>query len=118
MLAAEGQRCELSARLGDGGTLALDAGQQCALALDGPDARGRVTARLRSGRGRIGAGRLALDLAWDVSGRVAVRTGGGRYEVLGNTVDVPAAWAPEVPVSGQASAAVEGRRDDSRAGGR
>ncbi|BDG01221.1 hypothetical protein AMOR_02170 [Anaeromyxobacter oryzae] len=116
-LAAEGHRCELAARLGDGGALALDAGQRCAVTLDGPDARGRVDARLTKGSGRVQGGRLALALAFKVEGKVAVRTGGGRYEVLGNTVDVPATWAPAVPVSGTATATVDGWRDESRAGG-
>jgi hypothetical protein len=117
-LATEGERCTLVARLSDDGALAFADGQSCRLKLDGPDARGAVEARLVSGRGRAGGGRLALELALGLSGRVAIRTGGGRYEVLGREVEVPSAWAPEVPVSGDAAAKVEGWRDESRASDR
>lgn len=116
-VAAEGYRCELDARVGEGGHLSFPAGQRCALDIDEPDARGRVEARLRSGGGRIGGGRLGLELSWDLSGSVRLRSEQRRIEVLGREIDVPGGWMPEVPVEGEAQVVVAGRRDASRATG-
>jgi hypothetical protein len=110
-LAAQGQRCELVARLDETGALAFDPGQRCAVEVDGPDTRGRLDARLRSGRGRVGDGDLALDLTWEVSGTLRVRVTGGSA-VLG----IPETWGPEVKVRGEARGTARGRRDQSRAG--
>jgi hypothetical protein len=64
--------------------------------------RGRVEARLRAGRGRLGGGELRLDLAWELTGslrtRLAVPGAGG----LGT-------WTPEVPVHGTAEGTASGR---------
>lgn len=113
-LAAEGQACELDATLGERGALAFPAGQRCAFDLDDPGARGRVAATLRDGSGRVQERTLALDLVFELSGAVSLRTS-ERVEVLGRTVDLPAAWTPELPVRGEARARAEGARDDSRA---
>jgi hypothetical protein len=114
-LSAEAQSCDLDAKLGDGGALVFAEGQRCVVDLQAPDARGRIEARLRSGTGRIRDGQLALEMTWDLSGALSVRTATSRIQVLGREVDLPATWMPEVPVRGDAHATVEGRRDASRA---
>jgi len=113
-LAAQGHACELAATIGEGGALAFEAGQRCVLDLRDPEASGHVEARLRAGRGRLRDRRLSLDLTWDLSGAVSLRTA-QRVQVLGKDVELPAAWAPEIPVRGEAHARAEGDRDDSRA---
>lgn len=114
-IAAEGYACDLLARVGPGGALAFAEGQRCALEVRSPGARGHLDATLSSGRGTLRGGEeLELDLAWDVSGSLSVRTGRA-IEVLGTRVEVPAAWTPEAPVNGSARAVVSGHRDRSRA---
>ncbi len=113
-LAMEGQSCDLAATLGEGGALVFAKGQRCVLDLRGPDARGRIEARLRSGDGRIRDGALELAMAWELGGTLSVRTT-SRMQVLGREVDLPETWTPEVPVRGEARATAEGRRDRSRA---
>jgi len=113
-LAAEGHACELTAALEDGGALVFEAGQRCAFDLDDPGARGRVEARLRAGRGRLRGDTLSLDLTWDLSGALRLRTS-ERVQVLGRDVELPSAWTPEIPVRGEARAEAEGHRDASRA---
>jgi hypothetical protein len=112
-LAAEGHACELDATLDERGELAFAAGQRCAFDVRDPGARGRVNAALREGRGRLRERVLALELVWDLSGALSLRTR-ERVEVLGREVDLPAAWTPELPVRGEARARAEGARDDSR----
>jgi hypothetical protein len=111
-LAAEGQACELSAKRAEDGALSFDAGQRCAFDLREEDARGHVEARLRSGRGRLRDRRLTLDLAFDLSGAVAVKTA-AKVQVFG--MEIPSAWTPEIPLDGAATVQVEGDRDESRA---
>lgn len=113
-LAAEGHACALVARIEGDGALVLAPGQRCTVDVRTPELRGRVEARLRSGRGRLRDGRLALELLADLAGGLGVRAGGG--QVLG--AELPAAWTPEVPIRGEARARAEGRRDASRAPGR
>ncbi len=108
---AEGYGCDLVAQVDAAGALAVPAGQQCAVRISSPDARGRLAARLRSGRGRVGAGRLSLELAGDVEGALQRRTGGVR--VLGQ--EVPRGWTPELPIHGPVAASAEGTVDRSRA---
>jgi hypothetical protein len=115
-LAAQGHACELAGRLDPGGTLAFDAGQRCPLDLDGPGARGRVEARLRSGSGKLTGRELSLDLAFDVDGTVSLSTGGVSVPGLG--IEVPPTWTPATRVKGEARATAAGTRDDSRAAGR
>lgn len=113
LLASQGHRCELVATLEGDGALAFAQGQRCVVAVDSPEARGRVEARLASGRGRVGDGRLSLDLSWELSGGLSVRTA-SRVEVLGREVELPSTWLPEAPVRGDARAKVDGWRDESR----
>jgi hypothetical protein len=112
-LAAEGHACELDATLEERGTLAFAAGQRCTFDVRDPTARGRVDATLREGRGHVRERALALDLVWELSGGLSLRTR-ERLEVLGREVELPAAWTPELPVRGEARARAEGERDDSR----
>jgi hypothetical protein len=113
-LVAEGHACELAATLGDGGALTFDPGQRCTFEVRDPDARGRVEARLRSGQGRCEGGKLALDLTFELTGALSVRTA-QRVEVMGSSVELPAAWTPELPLRGEARTVAEGKRDRSRA---
>jgi hypothetical protein len=110
---AQGHACELEATLGEGGALAFAPGQRCAFDVADEGARGRVEARLRSGTGRCAGGRLSLDLAFALEGALALRTA-QRVEVMGSTIELPAAWTPELPLRGEARAAAEGKRDESR----
>lgn len=116
-LLAEGHACELAATLGEGGALAFEPGQRCAFAVQEPDARGSVEARLRAGRGKCEGGRLSLDLTFELSGALSMRTGQA-IEVMGTKVELPAAWTPDLPLRGEARAVAEGGRDESRAGQR
>jgi hypothetical protein len=116
-LLSQGHACELAATVGEGGALAFEAGQRCAFDVRDSDARGHVEARLRSGRGRAEGRKLSLDLTFELSGALSLRTG-ERIEVMGRTVELPAAWTPELPLSGEARTVAEGARDESRAGQR
>lgn len=114
-LAARGQRCVLEAKLAPGGDLTFAPGQRCRVVLDDADAKGTVDATLGSGGGRARDGLLTLDLAFRIEGAVALRS--GSLELLGAAFGRPG-LAAEVPVSGEARARAEGRRDESRAAGR
>lgn len=114
-LAARGQRCVLEARLAPSGALAFEAGQRCRVVLDDEDAKGTVDATLASGGGHALDGRLELELAFRLEGAVQLRS--GALEVLGTAFGKPG-LAAEVPVNGEARARAEGRRDESRGGGR
>jgi hypothetical protein len=111
-LVSLGHACELAASRAADGALAFAAGQRCAFDLDDPDARGHVEARLRAGSGRLRDRHLSLDLAFDLSGAVAIRTV-ERVQVLG--MEIPSSWTPDLPVSGPAAVRAEGDRDESRA---
>jgi hypothetical protein len=111
-LASMGHACELSASRQADGALAFDAGQRCVFDLQDPDARGHVEGRLRTGQGRLRDRHLALDLVFDLSGKVALRTAAG-VQVFG--VELPAAWTPDIRLDGGASVKAEGDRDESRA---
>lgn len=111
-LASMGQACELSASRRDDGALAFAAGQRCVFDLRDPDARGHVEGRLRQGHGRLRDRHLALDLVFDLSGAVALRTAAG-VQMLG--VELPATWTPDIRLDGGAAVRAEGDRDESRA---
>jgi hypothetical protein len=111
-LASMGHSCELTGSRSSDGALAFAAGQRCTFELADPEARGRVEARLRTGRGRLAGRHLALDLAFQLSGAVSFRTSQA-VQVLG--VEVPSSWTPSLPVDGGASVQAEGDRDESRA---
>jgi hypothetical protein len=110
-LASMGQACELAASIADDGALAFDAGQRCFFDLR-DDARGHVEARLRTGRGRLRDRHLSLDLTFDLSGAVALRTSEA-VQMMG--VNIPPSWTPDIPLSGGAAVRAEGDRDESRA---
>lgn len=112
-LAAQGKACELSGRLEPGGAIAFEAGQRCPVELDGPEARGRVEARLRAGSGKLAGRDLSLDLDWELEGTVSVSAGGLAMPGLG--LEVPPTWTPATHVKGEARATATGTRDDSRA---
>jgi hypothetical protein len=102
--------CTLAARASPAGELALDRGQACPVDVAEEGARGRVEARLRSGRGRLEGGTLALELAFDLAGTLSVGTRGGRVTVLGAALDVPGAWTAPAPVRGTVEAKARGAR--------
>jgi hypothetical protein len=93
-----GHVCDLTARLAGDGTLTFAPGQVCLLELDSPEVVGRVESHLESGRGRVTAGTLDLELAWQLSGTIR-----------------SSAWSTLIPVNGTARAAGKGWRDNSRA---
>ncbi len=111
-LASMGHACELSASRRGDGALAFDPGQRCVFDLRDPDARGHVEGRLRTGQGRLRDRHLALDLVFDLSGKVALRTTAG-VQMLG--VELPSTWTPDLRLDGGASVKAEGDRDESRA---
>ncbi len=115
-LAAERYSCEIRARLSAVGEISFDPQQRCTLVVAEPTARGRVEARLESGRGRLQGGRLEVETTWALSGSVSVLAGGQTYEVLGREVELPATWMPEVPLRGSARARASGRRIEARGG--
>ncbi len=108
-LAALGHACELTASRADDGALSFGAGQPCVIDLADPDARGRIQATLRSGAGRLRDRHLALDLAFQLAGAVALRSDAAR--LLG----VAGGWMPDIPVDGGATVEAEADRDESRA---
>jgi hypothetical protein len=101
-LRAQGHSCDLIARRGERGALLLDRGQRCRLDVDGPDARGRIDARLREGSGSLRGDELSLRLGWDLDGSLRTR------------LELPGAgetWTPGLAVSGSAEGDVRGRRE-------
>ncbi len=112
-LVAEGAACDLVARLGGGGELSFEPGQTCHVPVDAPAVRGRVEARLRSGRGRVAGETLSLELAWDLDGAVTPPLGRAA-----RALGIPSGSGAEIPVRGQARATAEGWRDNSRAANR
>lgn len=102
--------CGLAARVSAAGDLAFDAGQRCPVEVAEKGARGKVDARLRSGRGRILGGALSLELAFDVSGTLSMGAQGGSVTVLGAEVNVPGAWTAPAPVRGTVEAKARGAR--------
>jgi hypothetical protein len=104
-LAAQGEACELTARLDEQGGLVLAPGQKCPVELGDGMIQGKLVAKLRRGRGRIGDGRLSLDLAFDLRG--AVRLGPGQTRIERHLT-------PKVSVEGEGTATASGARDESR----
>ena len=102
--------CTLAARATPAGELTLEPGQACPVEVAEEGARGRVEAKLSSGRGRVAGGTLALDLAFDLAGTLSVGARGGKVNVLGAEVDVPGAWTAPAPLRGTASAKARGAR--------
>lgn len=104
-LAARGQRCELGARLDGEGGLRFASGQACPVSLRDEATGAELTGTLRRGTGRIGDGRLSLELAFELGGVVR----------LGPPPGIAAGRPLEVPVAGSAVASARGNRDESRA---
>jgi hypothetical protein len=113
-LAAHGHACELVATVEATGELRFEPGQRCVFDVREDDARGKVEARLGSGRGRVRDRTLTLELAWELSGTLSVRTP-ERLEILGQKIELGSGWTPDLPVRGTARIEAEGTRDDSRA---
>lgn len=109
-LESERYACEVKARLSADGQIVFDPQQRCALTVAEPTARGRVEARLESGRGRLQGDRLEIDVSWALSGSMSLLVGGQTMDVLGREVEVPAAWMPEVPLRGTVRASGSGTR--------
>jgi hypothetical protein len=102
--------CTLAARATPAGDLTLEPGQACPVDVAEEGARGRVEAKLSSGRGRVAGGTLALDLAFDLTGTLSVGARGGKVTVLGADLEVPGAWTAPAPLRGTASAKARGTR--------
>jgi len=103
-------RCELTAQIA-AGDLAFPDGQTCLIEVLEPEARGRVEARLTSGRGRLQGGELELELSFEVAGALQTHLAARRVTVLGTELEVPDAWMPELPVSGRVTSSARGRRE-------
>jgi len=103
-------RCELTAQIA-AGDLAFRGGQTCLVELLEPEARGRVEARLTSGRGRLQGGELELELGFELAGALQTHLAARRVTVLGTELEVPDTWMPEFPVSGRVTSSARGRRE-------
>lgn len=97
---ARGYACALEADRSPSGVLELVTPATCALEFRETDARGRVDARLRSGRGVVRDGRLSLELRFDVSGKVSTRVPRTRFTLLETEFTMPESWTPSVPLRG------------------
>jgi hypothetical protein len=111
-LRARGYACELRGRVESKQVLALEPGQSCQLDLQGPDQRGRIDARLQTGKGRLSQRELSLQLAWELGGSVSVSSG-SRVTIPGTSVELTLPESPAVPVRGTVEAEVSGPRDDA-----
>jgi hypothetical protein len=101
--------CEVRARLGADGALAFAPGQACDLALDEPEVRGRVLARVRDARGVLRGGAMSLEATCDLSGAASVRIA-PRVDVPGTDMRLPGAWSPRTDVRGAAEVKLAGER--------
>jgi hypothetical protein len=107
---SRGYSCVLDASRSGSGSLEFSTPATCPVEVSRPDARGRIDARLRSGRGTVRDGRLTLELQFDVSGRIATRYSRTRFMVLGTEVVVPEGWTPAAPVRGTVTSSGSGTR--------
>ncbi len=101
--------CEVRARLDADGALAFPAGQACDIALDEPEVRGRVLARVRDARGTLRGGAMSLEATCELSGAASVRLAPG-VAVPGTDVRLPGAWSPRSAVRGAADVTLSGER--------
>lgn len=113
LVSYRGYPCELQATAEGADALAFASGQTCTFQLDEEKARGPVKAHLRKGRGRLGGGTLALELAWKMDGELKLKGGGQQVEVLGRVIALPSAWEPAVRVEGTVDYRGEGARETS-----
>ena len=110
-LASMGNHCRVAARRDAAGALAFRPGQTCVLDIRSPDAQGRIEVRLASGHGLLREEDLSLSIRSELSGTLTV--GSGRPTVvLGRTVP---GTDSKIPITGEAVAKADGRRDHSRA---
>jgi hypothetical protein len=109
-LETRGHSCVLDASRSGAGVLEFTTPATCPVEVSGPDARGRIDARLRSGRGTVRGDRLTLDLRFDVDGRIATRIARTTFHVLGAEVVVPEGWTPAAPVRGTVTSSGSGMR--------
>jgi hypothetical protein len=112
-LESRGYSCVLDASRSGGGALEFTTPATCPVDVARPDARGRIDARLRSGRGTVRDDRLTLDLQFDVNGRIATRIPRTSFTVLGTEFVVPEGWTPAAPVRGTVTSSGSGTRQKS-----
>jgi hypothetical protein len=112
-LESRGYTCVLDASRSGSGVLDFSTPATCPVDVSRPDARGRIDAQLRSGRGTIHGDRLTLDLRFDVSGRIATRVERTTFNVFGAEVVVPEGWTPAAPVRGTVTSSGSGLRQRS-----
>jgi hypothetical protein len=112
-LESRGYSCVLDASRSGSGALEFSTPATCPVEVSRPDARGRIDAQLRSGRGTVRDGRLTLELQFDVSGRIATRIARTSFMVLGTEVVVPGGWTPAAPIRGTVTSSGSGTRQKS-----
>ena len=110
-LESQGHACVLDASRSGNGALEFSTPAGCPIDLRDPDARGLVTAQLRSGRGTLQGGRLTLDLRFEVDGQVATRVPRTSFTLFDAAITVPEHWTPPVPVKGTLGGRVSGVRN-------
>jgi hypothetical protein len=112
-LESRGYSCILDAWRSTSGALKFSTPATCPVEVSRPDARGRIEAQLRSGRGMVRDDRLTLDLQFDVNGRIATRIARTTFNVFGAEVVVPEGWTPAAPVRGTVTSSGSGTRQKS-----
>jgi hypothetical protein len=112
-LESRGYSCVLDASRSRSGVLEFSTPATCPVEISHPEARGRIDAQLRSGRGTVLGDRLTLDLRFDVNGRIATRIARTTFNLLGTEVVVPEGWTPAAPVRGTVTSSGSGTRQKS-----
>jgi hypothetical protein len=112
-LESRGYSCVLDASRSGSGILEFSTPAICPVEVRRPDARGHLDAHLRSGRGTVKAGRMTLDLQFDVNGRIATRISRTTFHALGTDFVVPEGWSPAAPVRGTVTSSGSGMRQES-----
>jgi hypothetical protein len=112
-LESRGYSCVLDASRSRSGVLEFSTPATCPVDVSHPDARGRIDAHLRSGRGVVLGDRLTLDLRFDVKGRIATRIARSTFSVFGTEFVVPEGWTPTAPVRGTVTSSGSGVRAGS-----
>lgn len=109
-LESHGYACVLRASCAASGSIVFSTPARCAVEISQPDARGSIEARLRSGRGTLMNGELALDLKFEISGNIAVRVPESTFRLLDAEITVPESWTPAMEVRGGVAARGRGTR--------
>ena len=112
-LESRGYACVLDASRSRGGDLVFSLPASCPVNVRQPEARGRVDARLQSGRGTVRDGWLTLELRFDVAGSISTRVARRTYTLFQAEFTVPEGWTPAVPVRGTVTTAGSGARQRS-----